>query len=69
MDTTSYPFIPYQPIRYTEQEMLQQAELFYSFMDKRRSVREFSDKPVLLEVIEQIVKTASTAPSGAHKQP
>ena len=38
-------------------------------MDWRRSVRDFSDKPVPKSVIENIIKTASTAPSGAHKQP
>jgi iodotyrosine deiodinase len=38
-------------------------------MDSRRSVRDFSDKPVPKSVIENIIKTASTAPSGAHKQP
>ncbi len=41
----------------------------YAFQDKRRSVREFSDRPVSKEVIETLIKTASTAPSGAHKQP
>ena len=34
-----------------------------------RSIREFSDKKIPEGVIENIVKTASTAPSGAHKQP
>lgn len=38
-------------------------------MDQRRTVREFSDKPVPRKVIENIIKTAGTAPSGAHKQP
>lgn len=38
-------------------------------MGKRRSVRDFSYKPVAKEVIERILLTASTAPSGAHKQP
>lgn len=38
-------------------------------MDKRRSVREFSDAPIADEVIDNIIRTASTAPSGAHKQP
>lgn len=42
---------------------------FYSLMDERRSVRTFSDRPLEREVIENIIKTASTAPSGAHKQP
>ncbi len=44
-------------------------EDFYKLMDSRRSVRDFSDKPVPKSVIENIIKTASTAPSGAHKQP
>ena len=64
-----YPFITYQPISLTEPEMISRASEFYAFMDKRRSVREFSDKDVPLEVIKNIVKAASTAPSGAHKQP
>ena len=38
-------------------------------MDRRRSVRFFSGDPVPRELIEQAIKTASTAPSGAHKQP
>ncbi|MCL4112012.1 UNVERIFIED_CONTAM: hypothetical protein GTU68_038828 [Idotea baltica] len=38
-------------------------------MDKRRSVRHFSDKLVSKQLIENIIKTASSAPSGAHKQP
>ena len=38
-------------------------------MDKRRTVREFSAQHVPKEIIENIIRTASTAPSGAHKQP
>lgn len=38
-------------------------------MDKRRTVREFSDKPIPEELIENVILTASSAPSGAHKQP
>lgn len=38
-------------------------------MDRRRTIRSFSDKPVPFEIIENIIMTASTAPSGAHKQP
>jgi nitroreductase len=49
--------------------MLEKSRSFFALMDQRRSVREFSDKPVAKEVIENIVCTASTAPSGAHKQP
>jgi nitroreductase len=49
--------------------MLKVSHEFYEWMDKRRTVRDFSDKPVPKEVIENIISAASTAPSGAHKQP
>lgn len=62
-------FIPYKGIRYPKAEMLNRSREFYQFMDKRRTVRDFSDKKVPKEVIDNIVMTASTAPSGAHKQP
>jgi len=45
------------------------SEDFYLSMNKRRSVRDFSEQIIPKEVIENIVKTAATAPSGAHKQP
>ena len=38
-------------------------------MEERRSCRDFSNEPVTKEIINNIIKTASTAPSGAHKQP
>tara|TARA_B110000967_G_scaffold183669_1_gene202523 strand:+ start:5363 stop:6055 length:693 start_codon:yes stop_codon:yes gene_type:complete len=47
----------------------EKSESFFQEMYWRRSVRDFSDKPVPKSVIENIIKTASTAPSGAHKQP
>lgn len=50
-------------------EMIRKASDFYRFMDKRRTLREFSDRAVPRKVIEYVIKTASTAPSGAHKQP
>ena len=53
----------------SENEMLSRSKKFFRQMDKRRSVRNFSPKPVSKEVMENIVKTASTAPSGANKQP
>lgn len=64
-----FPFIPYRGIHYPKAEMLQRSREFYQFMNKRRTVREFSDKPIPEEIIENILLTASTAPSGAHKQP
>ncbi len=49
--------------------MLERSRSFYKFMDRRRSLRMFSDKPVPKELIENLIRTASSAPSGAHKQP
>jgi len=51
------------------EEMQQQAKAFYELMNERRSLRHFSDQAVPKEIIENIIMTASTAPSGAHKQP
>lgn len=62
-------FIPYLPLHFSEDEMKQRAEDFFRFMDRRRSLRVFSDRPVPKEVIGNIIRTASTAPSGAHQQP
>ena len=62
-------YINYKPFRFKHEEVQQRAYDFYKFMDKRRSVREFSNRPIAKEVIEHIILTASTAPSGAHKQP
>lgn len=61
--------IPYHRDTYSPDEMIRRSQSFYEWLDKRRSVRMFSDKPVPREVMENIVMAASTAPSGAHKQP
>jgi len=53
----------------SEDEMIKKSTAFYHWIDKRRSIREFSDKEVPKSVIENIILAASTAPSGAHKQP
>ena len=50
-------------------EQKQNAERFYELLNRRRTVRDFSDEPVPLEIIELAIKTASTAPSGANMQP
>ena len=65
----TYPFISYQKKIYPDSEMIEKSDSFYEWINQRRSIREFSDRPVPREVIENIIKTASTAPSGAHKQP
>lgn len=64
-----YPFIAHTREYYKEEEMKQRSFEFYQLMNKRRTVRDFSDRPVPKEVIMDIVMTASSAPSGAHKQP
>ena len=69
MEKTTSKFIPYKGVTFTESETLERSEAYYTYMDKRRTLREFSDKPVPREVIENILMTASTAPSGAHKEP
>ena len=64
-----YSFIPYIGKEYDEAEMISRSRTFYDWADKRRSVRDFSSRHVPREVLENIIMTASTAPSGAHKQP
>ncbi len=64
-----YPFIPYQPERLSPDESARRGESFYRLMDRRRSVRDFSADAVPRQLIEQAIRTASTAPSGAHRQP
>lgn len=65
----NFEFIRYQPISYAADESLIRSRDFYALMNSRRTVRDFSAKPVPREIIELAIRTASTAPSGAHKQP
>lgn len=69
MAGTEYKHIPYQPERLSHEETVSRGQAFYGSMDERRSVRFFTDEPVPREAIELAIKTASTAPSGAHRQP
>lgn len=62
-------FITYQHTYYSEDEMVARSQNLHEWSEKRRSVRDFSDKPIPKEVIENIIMTASSAPSGANKQP
>jgi len=64
-----FAFESYSHFQFRESEMMERSEEFYQWMDKRRTVREFSEKPFDISIIENIIRTASTAPSGAHKQP
>lgn len=64
-----YPFIAYDPVIYESEEMESRVAEFRAYCNRRRSVREFSTKPIPRKVIEDIIMTASSAPSGANKQP
>ena len=64
-----YPFIEYSKESYPLEEMTERTSAFLNWMEKRRTCRDFSGKPIPKEIIENIIRTASTAPSGAHKQP
>jgi iodotyrosine deiodinase len=64
------PFVSLSDYReYAPEEMCRRASAFYANLRRRRSVRAFSDRPVPREVIEDCVRTAGTAPSGANMQP
>lgn len=53
----------------SDEEMIRAAAAFYEAMRKRHSVREFTDRPVPRDVIENCIRTAGSAPSGANHQP
>ncbi|KAM7368009.1 hypothetical protein PAMP_014265 [Pampus punctatissimus] len=61
--------VPYSLPRYPEEKMLQRSQEFYTLMNQRRSVRFISPEPVPREVIDNVIRTAGTAPSGAHTEP
>ncbi|MEZ5343175.1 MAG: nitroreductase family protein [Acidimicrobiales bacterium] len=64
-----YPFVPHQLERLTLDEQRRRGTDFLALVDQRRSVRMFSDQPVPQDLIDLAIAAASTAPSGAHKQP
>ncbi|HSK74625.1 MAG TPA: nitroreductase family protein [Pyrinomonadaceae bacterium] len=62
-------FIPLDFQRLSTEEQSQKANEFYENLNRRRTVREFSDEDVPFELIEKAIRTAGTAPSGANLQP
>ncbi|MGD2155792.1 MAG: nitroreductase family protein [Anaerolineales bacterium] len=61
------PLTSYQ--EYDLVEMKRRAADFYTEMRRRRSIRQFSKRPVPLDIIENCLRAAGTAPSGANMQP
>ena len=69
-NSSDYPTVPLDKYReYPVDEMRARIEAFYEDVDRRRSVREFSDRPVPRDIIETAIEAAGTAPSGANLQP
>ncbi len=65
-----YRFGPLEDYRECDAEEMRRRSLeFHSEMRKRRSVRQFSDREVPRDVIENCLRVAGTAPSGANRQP
>jgi len=62
-------FRPLDFFGYDESEMLQRSGDFLKENKRRRSIRKFSDRKFSREILENIIMTASSAPSGANKQP
>lgn len=76
MDTASrpnpsqpLPFIPLEFARRSLAESSERARAFHAEMSRRRTTRQFATDPVPRELIEWAIRTAGTAPSGAHQQP
>ncbi len=65
-----YPTRPFDEYReYPLDEMRARLADFYTDLNRRRTIREFSDRPVPRDLIETALQTANTAPSGANLQP
>ena len=61
--------VRYERDTYSQEETENRSQEFFEWLDTRRTVREIADTPVSKQTIENFIKSASTAPSGAHKQP
>ena len=64
-----FDHVRYHKTQKSPDQLVKNSQEFFQMMDQRRTVREFDPRPFPVEVMENIIKTASTAPSGAHKQP
>lgn len=70
IEVSDYPTIPLDRYReYPVEEMRDRIAEFYADIDRRRTVRDFCDRPVPRDIIETALQAANTAPSGANLQP
>lgn len=69
MQNKDFPFTSFSRERFSDEEMLERTQAFFNWANKRRSVRDYSNEPIAKEVMENLIMSGSTAPSGAHKQP
>jgi iodotyrosine deiodinase len=67
--TNTNGFVSYTKESYSPDEMIKRSAEYHQWLDQRRTVRIFSDRDVPKRVIDNLILSASTAPSGAHKQP
>ncbi|WP_344441365.1 nitroreductase family protein [Kitasatospora nipponensis] len=66
---TDHPTVPLQPMTVPAQEAEARCRSFHDVMARRRTVRDYDRRPVPDGVIDWAIRTAATAPSGAHVQP
>lgn len=69
MSATRYPFVPLAFERIPEDAMRARAVALREELARRRSVRAFRPDPVPLDVVDECVRAAGSAPSGANRQP
>jgi iodotyrosine deiodinase len=63
------PYIRHSKQKLNAQQLIETSKDYFEYNNQRRSCRDFSAEPIPYEVLENIIKTANTAPSGANKQP
>ncbi len=69
MNHTPPKLISLEFLKRSPEEQTERADEFFELLNRRRTVREYSDRDVPIELIEKAIATAGTAPSGANMQP
>ena len=67
--SAEFPFVPLQHDDIPLEESRARGQAFFEEMNRRRTTRHFSTRPLPRDVVELALRTAGTAPSGAHQQP